>query len=247
MKKIALTLENINKSFISPEGVSSPVIKNISVSIADGEFFVFVGPSGSGKSTLLRIMSGLDSAYTGTCTYGEHIKKSDISFVFQNFALLPWMTVEENIAIGLVARNIPKDKQKEIVNRELKRFGLKKFAQLKPRALSGGMKQRVGFARALATDPKILFLDEAFSELDSFIARELHIELLKIWSESNITVVMVTHIIDEAVELADRVAIVSSRPATIKKLLPIKLKRPRERREPAFFDYADKIYEILRP
>ena len=174
-----ITLKNISKSF---KAVPKPlhVLTNIDLTISSGEFFMFLGPSGSGKSTILRIMSGLEKEYEGKVELGAGISQKDMSFVFQEFALLPWLTVAENIELGLLARNVSPVERQKTVRKELEILGLDKFAHSYPRDLSGGMKQRVGIARALATDPKIMFLDEPFSELDSFTAEELRKELLKI-------------------------------------------------------------------
>lgn len=221
-------------------------LKNINLEIGRGEFFVFVGPSGSGKSTLLRIMSGLETEYQGSLQV-DGITQSDMSFVFQQFALLPWMTAAENIALGLVARHVPVEAQASKVAQELKRFGLEKFAHSYPKELSGGMRQRVGIARAFATDPKIIFMDEAFSELDSFTAHELRQELLSIWQERRVTIVMVTHIIAEAIELADRIAVLTPRPGKIEAIVENDIPRPRRMRTEAAFAMEDKIASLIRP
>ena len=202
-----LTVKNLYKNFEEKSKEDFKVLHDINLEIKEGEFFVFVGPSGSGKSTLLRIMSGLEKSYKGQIDFRKDIGQKDFSFVFQQFALLPWLTVYENVALGLVARNISKDKQEELVNRELSRLGLSKFAKTHIRELSGGMRQRVGIARALVTNPKIIFMDEPFSELDSFTAESLRKEFLNIWHEQKTTVIMVTHLIPEALELADRIAV----------------------------------------
>lgn len=236
-----IKLENVSKKF---EKLS--VFKNINLEIFRGEFLIFLGPSGCGKSTLLRIMSGLEKEYDGKAELGQDIKLTDMSFVFQQFALLPWLTVYKNIELGLLARKMPKEQREEIVKRELKIFGLEKFANVYPKELSGGMKQRVGIARALATNPKIIFMDEPFSELDSFIAEELRQDILEIWKERRPTIVMVTHIIEEAVELADRVVVLSPRPTKIKKVVINNIQRPRHKRSPEFYKLEDELHEIIK-
>lgn len=244
MKPI-IVLRNINKSFDEHPGKLA-VLKNINLEIPEGEFFVVLGPSGSGKSTLLRIMSGLEIADSGEVKHGsENLLK--MSFVFQQFALLPWLTVYENIELGLLAMNLPMEQRKQKVDRELKRFGLEKFALVYPKELSGGMRQRVGIARALVTSPEIIFMDEPFSELDSFTAEELRIEFLNIWKETKTTIIMVTHLIAEALELADRIAVVTSRPAKIEKIIENKLPRPRQKRSPEFFSLEDQLYKLIKP
>jgi len=245
MKPI-ITVLNVSKTF-RDSGEVLEVLKHINLEIHQGEFFVFVGPSGSGKSTLLRIMSKLEKEYDGTMTWEEGLSQKDMGFIFQQFALLPWLTVEENIALGLVGRGVSLLEQETIVRRELKQFNLEHFKDHRPRELSGGMRQRVGIARALATQPKIIFMDEPFSELDSFTARELKDELLAIWAERHLTIVMVTHIIEDAVELADRIAVLTSRPGMLEKVVSNRLPRPRKRRSEDFYTLEDELYKLIKP
>lgn len=240
-----ISLKHITKTF-GRGRTAVTAIDHITLDVAPGEFFVFVGPSGSGKSTLLRIMSGLDKDFHGTLEWAPEIKSQDISFVFQQFALLPWLTVFENVELGLKGRNVPQSERHTLVMKELETFGLAHFAHTYPRSLSGGMKQRVGIARALVTNPKIIFMDEPFSELDSFIAEELRQELLEVWRKRRMTVVMVTHIVPEALELADRIAILSPRPAHIIRIVENTLTRPRPKRTDQFFKLEDEITKIIR-
>lgn len=244
--KETVILKQVTKIF-REHGKSITAIEDISLAIEEGEFFIFLGPSGSGKSTILRIMSGLEKEYEGNVTLTEGLTRQHTSFVFQQFALWPWLTVSENIGIGLVARHMGKSEMKARIERELHRFNLTKFTQAYPKELSGGMRQRVGIARALATDPKIIFMDEPFSELDSFTAQGLRRELLTIWKESHITIVMVTHLIEEALELADRIAVLTSRPGKIEKIIDVSLHRPREKRSQKFFDLEDELYKLVSP
>jgi NitT/TauT family transport system ATP-binding protein len=245
MKK-ALTLEHVNKSFKDYHGHKLEALRDINLTLHEGEFFVLLGPSGCGKSTLLRIMSSLERDFLGKLEYEKDITTVDFSFVFQSFALLPWLTVEENIGLGLMTKNIPEHDVKKIVDRELIQLGLEKFARHYPRELSGGMKQRVGIARALAINPKIMFLDEPFSALDSFTAKSLREELIKIWQERQMTVVMVTHNIEEALQLGDRVAVMSAQPGKIEEVITNTLPRPRELRSPEFFTLEDKLMELVK-
>lgn len=242
-----LTLKNVSKTFGEKDEQKLLVLKDIELEIVSGEFFVILGPSGSGKSTLLRVMSGLEPGYKGKIEYGTGIRPSDFGFVFQQFALFPWLTVFENIAIGLRARHMPEKILRERIKRELQRFGLEHFRDAFPRELSGGMKQRVGIARALVTDPKIVFMDEPFSELDSFTAEELRQELLQIWQERKPTIVMVTHLVEEALKLADRIAVLTPRPGRIEKVLVNPLPRPRDKRSQEFFNLEDELYQIIKP
>jgi len=242
-----LTLHNVNKTFREPGSKPLAVLRGVNFEINTGEFFVLVGPSGSGKSTLLRIMSGLEKSYEGKVIWAESQAAAKVAFIFQQFALLPWLTVFQNVELGLLNKKFSKKERAGIVEYEMRQFGLEKFAQAHPRELSGGMQQRVGLARALAINPKVLFMDEPFSELDSFTAQELRQELLKIWRERKLTIVLVSHIVEEALELADRVAIFTSRPATIKDIVINHLPRPRNKRSPEFFELADKLYSLIRP
>lgn len=242
-----IQLKNINKIFKEKNGSQLAVLKNINLEISSGEFFVFLGPSGSGKSTLLRVISGLDKNYDGELKFNEQIKSSDFSFIFQQFAIFPWLTIYQNIEIGLIAKGLPKEKIKTVVEKELKQFNLLKFANSYPRDLSGGMLQRVGIARALAIEPKIIFMDEPFSELDSFTAHELRQDLLKIWHSRKITIIMVTHNINEAIELADRIAVLTPRPGKIEKIIENTMLRPRQKRTQEFYALEDELYEIIKP
>lgn len=241
-----ITLKSVSKAF-KTSGQPLHVLADIDLEIFNGEFFMFLGPSGSGKSTTLRVMSGLEKDYKGKVELGQGITRKDISFVFQEFALLPWLTVAENVELGLLARNVNIGERQRIVRKELELLGLDKFGHVYPRDLSGGMKQRVGIARAFATDPKIIFMDEPFSELDSFTAEELRKKLLSIWQERKVTIVMVSHIVEEALELADRIAVLTPRPSKIERLITNSLPRPRHKRTEEFFRMEDELYRIIKP
>lgn len=241
-----ITLKNINKSFNNTHHHLS-VLVDINLTVNEGEFFIFLGPSGSGKSTILRIMSGLEKDFRGKIELADGLTRKDMSFVFQEFALLPWLTISENIELGLLARNIKLTERHKIVKQELEVMGLDKFANSYPRDLSGGMKQRVGIARALATNPKVIFMDEPFSELDSFTAEGLRKKILSIWQERKVTIVMVSHMVEEAVQLADRIAVLTPRPSKIEKLINNILPRPRQKRVQEFFALEDELYRTIKP
>jgi NitT/TauT family transport system ATP-binding protein len=241
-----VTLKYVKKMF-TDRRPHTRAIANISLTIHQGEFFVFVGPSGCGKSTLLRLISGLDKDYEGDIRLQPGITQADMGFVFQQFALLPWLTVSQNIELNLIGRHIPKHEHASLVSRELKRFHLEKFAHSYPKELSGGLKQRVGIARALVANPKLIFMDEAFSELDSFTAEELRQEFLHIWKDTGATIIMVTHLIGEAIELSDRIAVVSPRPAHIKAIIHNPLPRPRPKRTPEYFALEDQVTALVAP
>ncbi|MEI6659963.1 MAG: ABC transporter ATP-binding protein [bacterium] len=241
--------KNISKVFKDYRGHKLQAIHDVSLSIEEGEFFILLGPSGCGKSTLLRIMSCLDKEFSGTQTYENGLSKSDLGFVFQQFALLPWLSVRENISLGLTARRTFGDLTKEdmdTVDSLMQSFGLHKFADEYPKELSGGMKQRVGIARALAINPKVMFLDEPFSALDSFTAKALRQELIDIWKERHMTIIMVTHNIEEALQLGDRIGVMSSRPGKLDDIVENTLPRPRELRSKEFFDMEDKLMSTVK-
>lgn len=242
----AITVKNISKTFREDDGTTTAALRNISLSIKTGEFFVILGPSGSGKSTLLRIMSELETSDKGSVTWNS-VHPNGCAFVFQQFALLPWLTVFENVSLGLLSMSLSNAEITKRVTNRLRLLGLQKFAKHYPRELSGGMKQRVGFARALVINPKVLFLDEPFSELDTFTAEALRKELLELWKKEKFTVIMVTHNVDEAIELADRVTVLTTRPGTVEAILPIGLNRPRSMRSPEVFDLHDKITNLVKP
>lgn len=231
-----IKLSNISKTFWTAEGTTL-ALTNVNLEVNSGEFVCLVGPSGCGKSTILRIITGLEKASTGDIkTEGEP------SMVFQQFALFPWLTVAENIAFPLKMQGKPAHKK---VTELISEMGLKGFEDKHPKELSGGMKQRVGIARALATDPQVLLLDEPFSALDTFTAKTLRQELLKVWRARKMTVLMVTHLVEESVELADKIAVMSARPGTILQTLDNKLDRPRNVRSREFFKLVDTINALI--
>lgn len=246
MKDI-LILKEVSKSFRDDRRKHFAVLENINLSIKNGEFFIFLGPSGCGKSTLLRMMSGLEKEFSGTIALAEGMTRSDMSFVFQQFALLPWLSVFENVEVPLLSRIFSHEERRKSVLSMLRQIGLEQYADRFPRELSGGMRQRVGIARALVTNPKIVFMDEPFSELDSFIAAGLRAELLSLWHERRITVVMVTHIISEAVELGSRIAVMTPRPGRIEKIVENTLPYPRPQRSREFFALEDELFSVLKP
>ncbi len=243
---ILINQKNISKTYKDFHGRQFHALREVNLEVEEGDFFMLLGPSGCGKSTLLRIMSGLDSNFTGSQKYMEGLDKKEFGFVFQQFALLPWLTVEENISIGLIAKgNLTKEKKNE-VSEIIKSLGLEKVATEYPKELSGGMKQRVGIARALAINPKIIFLDEPFSALDSFTAKILRQELLTMWKEKKITIVMVTHNTEEALQLGSKIGIMSSHLGKIDEIIVNTLPQPRELRSQEFFKMVDKIESLIK-
>jgi NitT/TauT family transport system ATP-binding protein len=245
-----LELKNVRKSFRRDRG-ETVVLEGIDMQVGDGDFVAIVGPSGVGKSTLLRLMTGLTLPTSGHVVFEGKVLTGvnpEAAMVFQSFALFPWLTVEENVRLGLEARNIDPSVAKTRTAYYLDKVGLDGSEEAYPRELSGGMKQRVGLARALAVEPKLLVMDEPFSSLDALTSVSLREELLEIWADSSLpvnTVVMVTHLIEEAVELADRVLVVSGLPGRVRDDIRIQLPRPREKGSPAFNELVDRIFSLI--
>ncbi|MBU6375159.1 MAG: ABC transporter ATP-binding protein [Bdellovibrionales bacterium] len=248
--QILFELEHVTQRFRLPQG-DVTVLKDVSFKAREGEFIAIVGPSGAGKSTILRIINGLLRPSEGKVIYKEKPLVStnlEAAMVFQNFALLPWLTVAENIELGLEPRGLDRAARRKRAAFYIAKVGLEGYEEAYPRELSGGMKQRVGLARALAVEPEILLMDEPFSSLDALTSINLRDELLDIWADRDFpvnTVVMVTHLIEEAIELADRVLVLSSKPGQIAGDLTIDLPRPRRKRDKAFSEYVDKIFSLI--
>src|ERR1700675_320222 len=217
-----LELKHVCQRFPHAKGVL-PVIEDLSFTVEQGEFVAIVGPSGCGKSTMLRIINGLIPATSGQVLYrGRQVDGINLecALVFQSFALLPWLSVKANVELGLEAQGLPPAEREKRAGIYIDKVGLDGFEEAYPRELSGGMKQRVGFARALAVEPKVLLMDEPFSALDALTAITLREELLDIWQSPDMPVhniIMVTHIIEEAIELADRIIVMAASPGRIVK------------------------------
>ncbi len=228
-----LVFDNVNKSFCS-HNKNLPVLQNINLTVSEEEFIAIVGPSGCGKSTLLNMAAGLLSPTTGQIKFTELTSGTEpkISVVFQETGLLPWRNVCDNIAFGLEAAKIPQSEQKTRINYYLELTGLRGFESAYPHQLSGGMKQRVGIARALAVKPDVLLMDEPFSALDAQTRIIMQEELVSLWDKTHLTTIYVTHNIQEAVMLADKVVLLSRRPGTISKTITISIPR-NERNLPA--------------
>lgn len=246
-----LELKAVSKIFIQPDGAAVEAVHSISALIHEREFVVFVGPSGCGKTTLLKLVAGLEQPTEGEVIFnGEKISMTgrDRGMVFQDFALFPWLTVRENIAFGLRLQRISKDKIEDTVSYYLKITGLEQFAKNYPASLSGGMQQRVAIARTLANNPKILLMDEPFGALDLQTRSKMQEFLSKLWEENHKTVVFVTHDIEEAIFLADRVFLLSKRPATVQQEFRIEFPRPRTHElkfDDNFFKLKKQIAQLL--
>jgi NitT/TauT family transport system ATP-binding protein len=223
----SISVTHLNKIFNTTSG-QIMALQDISLSIGEGEFFCIVGPSGCGKTTLLRILAGLDSSSSGTINIkSTNINRPINSMVFQEQSIFPWMTVIDNVSYGLHMRGIAKKERYEIARHYIEMIGLTKFTHAYPYQLSGGMKQRVSVARAFANDPEILLMDEPFGALDEQNRILLQQELLRIWEEARKTTVFITHSIDEALCLGDRIMVMSANPGAVKTIINNDLPRPR--------------------
>jgi NitT/TauT family transport system ATP-binding protein len=225
-------------------------LSRINLEVSEGEFVSLVGPSGCGKSTFLRIVAGLLVPTSGKLLIdGAEVQPGrDRALVFQQDNLLPWRSVLDNVAFGLQVAGCPKIQRNEIANRFINTVGLIGFETSYPYELSGGMRQRANLARALAIDPQILLMDEPFASLDAQTREIMQAELLRIWQESRKTAVFVTHQIDEAVFLSDRVVVLTARPGTVREVIRIAISRPRSlevKRNPDFIEYVDRIWRLL--
>ena len=242
-----IRIENVSKSFLNADGTVLNALNEVNFSVQPGSFISLIGPSGCGKTTLLRAIAGLNLADKGTVYLdGVPVTKPgyERGFAFQQANLYPWLSIEKNIAFGLKARGIYKQK-KEDVKEYIEMVGLKGFENSYPHQLSGGMNQRASLARALVGHPKVLLLDEPLGALDAFTRMNMQDEILRIWQEQKMTMIMVTHDVDEAVYLSDQVVIMTPRPAKIEKVIDIELGRPRSRGSNDFLKYRTKILEIL--
>jgi len=226
-------------------------IDDVSLEIPSGSFFIIVGPSGCGKTTLLRILAGLESATGGSVDIERQDQLKPLnSMVFQGDSIFPWMSVWDNAAYGLTMRGVPKAQVREVVGHYLDRTGLTRFADSYPHQLSGGMRQRVSIARAFANDPEILLMDEPFSALDEQNKTLLQQELLRIWDEHKKTVVFITHSVDEAVAMGDRIMVMTAHPGRVKTIIDVPFPRPRDvielRKSPEYGELVFTIWDHLR-
>lgn len=223
-----IELRGLAKSFRRADD-ELPVLAGIDLSVAAGEFVSVLGPSGCGKSTLLNVIGGFETPTRGDVLVdGQPVSGPDPRrvFVFQEHGIFPWATVEENIALGLHGR--PRAAVAELVGRQIELVGLVGFERAYPRELSGGMKQRVAVARALAVAPDVLYMDEPFGALDSLTRMQMRVELNRLWDRERTTILFVTHDVDESIQLADRIVVLSERPARIREIVRVELERPRE-------------------
>ena len=249
----AIELRNVSRRFVSPDGKSLTALRDFTMSVARGEFVAVVGPTGCGKSTTLNLITGLAQPSSGEAlVFGQPVNGIDkrIGFVFQADALFPWRNVIDNVAAGPMFRGQPKSAAYGLARDWLARVGLSKFETLYPHQLSGGMRKRVALAQTFINEPQILLMDEPFSALDVQTRANMHDELLNLWSGNKASVVFVTHDLEEAIALADKVFVLTAGPATVKSVYPITLPRPRVvseiRYDPAFVDLSRTIWADLR-
>lgn len=246
-----IEVDRVSKAFPGADGSTLTVLEDVSFSLHDGEVVALLGKSGSGKSTLLRIIAGLIAPTSGEVRYrGRPLTGANpgVGMVFQSFALMPWLTVEANVELGLQARGVSEDQRRAQALEAIDLIGLDGFESAYPKELSGGMRQRVGFARALVLRPDALLMDEPFSALDVLTAENLRHELMTLWTQSGFptrAICIVTHNIEEAVLLADRVIVLGANPGYIKAEVPVYLPRPRDRRSPTFEAAVDQLYAIV--
>ena len=240
----AISIKNINKTYIDQEGNEVQALHDINLDVAEGEFVCIVGPSGCGKSTLLEIVAGLLDATSGEVTLdGQpvHGTSRDIGVVFQDASLFPWRTVRKNVAFGLEIAGVPKEEREERLKRYISMVSLNGFENKYPAQLSGGMRQRAGIARTLAMNPKVILMDEPFSAVDHLTRCTLQEELIQIWEKEKKTILFITHDINEAVFLANRVVLLSTRPGKIQRIYDVPYPQVRNRNARELVDIATQI------
>jgi NitT/TauT family transport system ATP-binding protein len=246
--KAILKTDKVSKTYTTKNGNALQAVDSVSLAIAKNDLVCIVGPSGCGKSTLLRMVAGLEHPSSGRIVFRDHeIHKpdADIGMVFQEYSLFPWLPVIDNVGTGPEFAGVAKEKRLAIAEHYLNVVGMSEFARAYPHELSGGMRQRVAIARAFANDPEILLMDEPFGSLDAHTRILLQRELLHIWETHRKTILFVTHSVDEAIYLADRVVIMSARPGRIREILGVDMPRPRSRGNPLFGRLTDHILAEL--
>ncbi|PWT88148.1 MAG: nitrate ABC transporter ATP-binding protein [Acidobacteria bacterium] len=251
MATTILEIQNVTHEFRLPSGANFTAVENINLAINRNEVVALLGPSGCGKSTILRILAGLIVPARGTVLFHDHPLRGltpGVGMVFQGFALYPWMTILENVEAALKPLGVAPAEIRQRSISTIKRVGLAGFESSYPRELSGGMKQRVGIARALSIDPELLFMDEPFSQVDALTAESLRAEVIDIWAATDrnpTSILMVSHDIKEVVYMADRIVVLSANPGSILKIIENKLPRPRDYRRPEFLALVDQLHDII--
>jgi NitT/TauT family transport system ATP-binding protein len=247
MKRM-LTASHISRRFRTQNGAAVQALDDVSLTVGENDFVCIVGPSGCGKSTLLRVIAGLETADTGQVMFRDRpVIRPDpkIGMVFQEYSLFPWLQAVDNVAAGPAFSGADKKKRRALAAHYLEVVGMSEFAHAYPHELSGGMRQRVAIARAFANDPQILLMDEPFGSLDAHTRILLQKELLRIWQGHRKTVLFVTHSVDEAIYLADRIVIMTARPGRVGEMLDVDMDRPRRRSDATFGRLADDILHRL--
>jgi NitT/TauT family transport system ATP-binding protein/sulfonate transport system ATP-binding protein len=243
----SLLVRDVGKVYRPADGAPVVVLDRLSLSVAAGEMVALIGPSGCGKTTLLRLIAGLDSPTSGELRIGTarvtH-PSAECGLMFQDPNLFPWLSVRRNIQAGLVARGVLRRRRHE-VEEFMRLMGLEAFADVYPHQLSGGMAQRAALARALVNHPRVLLLDEPLGALDQFTRMRVQDEVLRVWQARGTTMLLVTHDIDEAIYMSDRIALMTPRPGRLERLIDVPLKRPRQRNSPSFLELRAAILEML--
>jgi ABC-type nitrate/sulfonate/bicarbonate transport system ATPase subunit len=243
----SLLVRDVSKTFRASDGSSVLALDGFSLAIAAGEMVSLIGPSGCGKSSLLRLIAGLDAPDTGELRVGTETITSpsaDRGLMFQDPNLFPWLTVRRNIRAGLVARGVLRQRRRE-VEEFMELVGLAAFANVYPHQLSGGMAQRAALARALVNHPKVLLLDEPLGSLDAFTRMRMQDEVLRLWEARGTTMLLVTHDIDEAIYMSDRIVLMTPRPGRVERVIEVPIRRPRQRNSPGFLKLRAEILEML--
>lgn len=244
-----VSIKNVSRIFKKENKSGTEALQNVSFDVEDGEFVCLLGPSGCGKTTLLRIIAGLETQTSGDITLnGVSITGPDPKrgMVFQQYSLFPWRTVIDNVTFGLEMQGIDKAESRKTVEKYIELVGLKQFKNSYPYELSGGMQQRAAIARALANEPEVLLMDEPFGALDAQTRNILQDELLRIWEQRHVTFIFVTHSVDEAVVLSDRIVVMTARPGKIKEIVEVDLPRPRSRTSPEVNRLRDRVLKLLQ-
>ncbi|NQS77165.1 MAG: ABC transporter ATP-binding protein [Methanoculleus bourgensis] len=243
-----VTIKDVGKAFPKEDGTATQALEGVTLEIRDKEFVCLVGPSGCGKTTLLRIIAGLETPTTGSVTIdGSAVTGPDPKrgMVFQEYSLFPWRRVIDNIAFGLEMKGVSREERRQTAEYYLKMVGLSRFRDAYPFELSGGMRQRVAIARALANEPDVLLMDEPFGALDAQTRNRMQKELLCLWKKTEKTIVFVTHSVDEAVYLSDRIIVLSPRPGSVQEIITIPWPRPRDRTSADFAEVRRRVLEMI--
>ena len=243
-----VTIRNLGKAFPKEDGTMTQALEGVNLDIRDEEFICLVGPSGCGKTTLLRIIAGLETATTGSVIVdGRAVTGPDPKrgMVIQEYSLFPWRRVVDNVAFGLEMRGVGKEERRKTADHYIEMVGLSQFRDAYPYELSGGMRQRVAIARALANDPDVLLMDEPFGALDAQTRNRMQKELLSLWEKTKKTIVFVTHSVDEAVYLSDRIVVLAPRPGTVRESITIPWPRPRDRTSAEFAEVRRRVLRMI--